>query len=280
MRILSIAACIAALAFWPSWCRAEIPCTATANETVDVTGRSFRLADLLTPESCPAVLRVAAGMRLGQVPLPGSVRVFAGAEVRGLIEKAATLAHASADIEVPQRVRVLRADARASCAGIDARILSIPISAGVECGAAGRIPRAARLLLNKTAWDASTGRWNVVARCAHAEDCVPFLIQVPGSGAEFQSESASASAGDSSAPTTRPRNVASHLRPASASEKPLVQPGQHATLVWDQDGIRVAGTVTCLDRGGMGDAVRARMGPGGRVIRATVVRAGLLRAQT
>ena len=42
------------------------------------------LADLLSLSSCPSLERVAADVRLGHSPLPGSPRILDGAEVRSL----------------------------------------------------------------------------------------------------------------------------------------------------------------------------------------------------
>jgi flagella basal body P-ring formation protein FlgA len=49
------------------------------------------------------------------------------------------------------------------------------------------------------------------------------------------------------------------------------------TLIWDQDGIRLLARVICLDPGEAGQVVRARL-THGRVVRAVVVSAGMLRA--
>jgi len=75
--------------------------------------------------------------------------------------------------------------------------------------------------------------------------------------------------------------TASHARaqpqaqaiPASAL---TVRPGELVRLLWDQNGIRSIVPATCLDRGATGDEVRARIQPGGRVVKATVVSADLV----
>jgi len=57
-----------------------------------------------------------------------------------------------------------------------------------------------------------------------------------------------------------------------------VRPGQTVTLIWDQAGIRAVVPVICLDHGGLGQQVRARIPRGGRVVRAIVLSAGRLQA--
>jgi hypothetical protein len=114
-------------------------------------------------------------------------------------------------------------------------------------------------------WDPLLERWQMIARCSHAADCVPFLVQVSGPPSPTVSRGHDAN-----------RNLRTIAAPAN--EKPLIRPGQIATLLWDQDGIRITGRATCLDRGWAGDWVRARIAPGGRVLRAVIVSAGILRA--
>src|SRR3981081_2399857 len=55
--------------------------------TVEVGGPGLSLAELLAPGVCPEVHRAAAPVRLGDRPLPGSVRVLEGDDVRQLIER-------------------------------------------------------------------------------------------------------------------------------------------------------------------------------------------------
>jgi hypothetical protein len=65
--------------------------------------------------------------------------------------------------------------------------------------------------------------------------------------------------------------------PAKRQEKQLVHPGEAVTLLWDQGGIRLVVPAVCLDTGGAGEAVRARIVRGGRMVRAIVEGEGRLR---
>jgi hypothetical protein len=58
----------------------------------------------------------------------------------------------------------------------------------------------------------------------------------------------------------------------------MVKPGQLATLIWQQGGIRTVLSVVCLDAGGLGQTVRARTRNGARILRAQIVGNGALRA--
>jgi len=58
----------------------------------------------------------------------------------------------------------------------------------------------------------------------------------------------------------------------------LVRRGQAAMLLWDQNGIRLTVPTVCLESGAPGKQIRTRIIPSGRVVRAIVVSAGMLRA--
>lgn len=59
-----------------------------------------------------------------------------------------------------------------------------------------------------------------------------------------------------------------------------VRPGQTVLLVWDAEGVRLMAPAVCLDRGGIGERVRARIRSSGRVLTAVVASAGELRASS
>lgn len=64
----------------------------------------------------------------------------------------------------------------------------------------------------------------------------------------------------------------------SPGERPLVSAGETVMLVWEQAGIRLVIPAVCLDPGAQGQRVRARITGGGRIVQATVVSAGNVRA--
>ena len=61
---------------------------------------------------------------------------------------------------------------------------------------------------------------------------------------------------------------------------PLVKPGETAILVWQQGGILVQLPVICLDSGGLGQSVRARITNGFHILRAEVVGKAALRVSS
>ena len=169
----------------------EPKCGAVAvKANVEVSSEEVTLAELLAPETCPALLRQASRMKLGRAPLVGSDRVLDSGTLRALLGKAAAAAgirpSSVANVSLPERTTLRRADALAQ----------------------------------------------------------PYA-------------------------RVRPR--------ATAVVNSTVRPGEAVRLVWDQNGIRSIVPATSLDRGAPGDEVRARIQPGGQVMKATVISAGLVR---
>lgn len=140
------------------------------------------------------------------------------------------------------------------------------------CGAAGRISQSASLVITRKFWDAAAQSWDLVARCTDASDCVPFLVRARGQRAAR------------ARPVLLPGKTlplfplsGSGLKPGLFQESFVVRPGDRASVLWDQDGIRVVVSAICMDKGRRGDTVRARFAAGGRIIRAIVVNPGSLR---
>lgn len=259
-------AAAAALCWAVCAARADVPCTIQVKGEIEVSGSAVSLADLLAGAACPAMRQAASRVRLGSVPLPGSVRVLDGAEVRGMLEKITAFVEDRVSVRVPERVSVRRAGGRASCNDISARM----DSQKCNCGMAGRIPLGAPLVFSRPVWDRSLAHWKFVARCTRPGDCVPFLVEVAGLTPE--AEAAATQAPQKSQVITAAESI------AAASGELLVHSGQMATLLWDQDGIRMRLRAICLERGALGDVIRARVVPRGRVLRATVISGGGLRA--
>jgi len=264
----------------------ELACgTAAVRSEVEIATGELALSDLLGPGACPAMLLAARRVRLGKAPLAGSVRVFDGNQVRAFIRKMEG-AEFSGSWNVPPRITVRRVGNRDSCADLANQILATlpsptddarPVRT-MDCGAAGRIPQEAPLELSKAVWNPGLASFEISARCKHPADCVPFLVRVR----EERSPGTPKSAPRASTVSIAAVIASSPSRAVGASQladqRPLVHSGQTATLVWDQDGIRLLVPVLCLDPGGPGQPVRARILRGGRVIHAIVVSAGRLRA--
>jgi hypothetical protein len=277
---------------------AQQECKAAVEANVEIAGEELSLADLLSPDVCPQLRSAAAMVHLGGVPLAGSARVLEADEVRTLFERLRARlgkdANSWRSVSVPERIVIRRAGSRASCPHIvesmiaavrptnpapsdaapnlfiDAPVGAAP-SQALECGAAGRIPANAPLESTRTVWNAARASWEISARCIHASDCVPFLVRLRtgDSYSTAYSRLIARRAG------VVPSSNRISLQPAEGTS--LVRTGEKVTLVWEQDGLRVVVPAISLDAGDPGVEVRARLLSNGRVVRAIVVSAGLVR---
>jgi Chaperone for flagella basal body P-ring formation len=169
---------------------------------VEVPVGAVSLAELLAPDSCPAMIRSAARVHMGAAPLVGSPRVLEGEALRALLEKLGNETGVGPmNISVPERITIRCAASSAACT-----------------------PLARRL-------------------------------------ASLQSQSSALHSGSES-----------YARAAVA-----VRRGEKVTLRWDTASIRMTLSAVSLDSGAVSSVVRARVEPGGRVMRAVVVGPGQLR---
>jgi hypothetical protein len=275
MKSFSLPACIAIIAIFTAYGHAGNTCQARVLASIEVSGASLSLADLLSPDSCPAIRRAASGIRLGAAPREGSPRVMEGSQVRARLEELfhkelvdrGSSGNSSREpllAEVPERISIRHSGSRASCTEIESRILPGDFSQEADCGAVERIPRDAAVELAGKSWDPVLGNWNFVARCAHPSDCVPFLVR----------------AKSSSLPPVINGTSRQDVAAAALDSKLLLRPGQTTPLLWDEDGIRLTAPAVCLDRGAAGETVRARILQSGRIVHAIVLSTGGLRFQS
>lgn len=277
-------------------CGAEPACTEVAVEASVEAGRGeLTLADLLARGTCLPLRQAAAQVSLGTAPRAGSVRVFDGRHIRGLLEGLADGGLSlgkTAGMQIPERIVVQRAGATKSCAEIARFVASAAppqdmASApsrwqeDLDCAAARGIPEETPLELTKTAWNAALRRWEFALRCAQPEGCVPFLVWA------HEEKTPPARAANAQSGSDRRLTFLAEPSPPGLREAPkaggsgierLVKPGQTATLTWEQAGIRIVLPVTCLDAGGLGQFVRVRFKNAARILRAEVVGEGTLRA--
>lgn len=278
-----VCVCLMAALISPGW--GEPACRAAVKSNVEVaSGSALVVSDLLAPAACPGLAAQAARVSWGRAPLAGSRRVIAGEDVRRMLEKIRgsdpQLREQGLIFDVPERVVVRSAGRRASCSDLSARLTAS--SSGnarnrgegvgeATCGAADRVTREAQIETLRKSWDPLLASWNVVARCRRPEECVPFLVRVPGP----------ADSPELVLPTSplKPKPGLSGPPAALRSSRDLaVRPGQRATLVWEENGLRLEIPVVCLDGGAKGERVRARVGHSGRTLRAIVMESGRLRA--
>jgi hypothetical protein len=303
MKTLIIAVCLAGFPLLTRASWSQPACPVSVEAMVEVSPRGFSLADLLTTDTCPALLRAAARLRVGAAPLIGSARVLEGAEVRSLVQKAAATMPGGTGpptiMRIPERVTVRRTGPRASCADVARLLLGPPgktrVAAGLggtarsdlapqeitspelQCGGADRIPQWSVLERTKTAWNPALDTWDVSLRCVHHPDCVPFLVRIRNGDASGETAHDDAiEVRDSRINPPPAFHVALNAARAPGATA-MVRRGQTVKLLWDQYGVRLLVPAICLDSGDEGQRVRARIARGGRIVPAIVVNAGELR---
>jgi hypothetical protein len=137
----------------------------------------------------------------------------------------------------------------------------------------GALPALAgrKLRVSSVCWDQSLRRTQFRLQCGESGDCLPFLVYLhdvylqPGvlHNARRDPETVAASW----------RAVPCGSRPfdpvAAASLKPAVRAGDRALAVFAAEGLRMAASVTCLERGREGEVIRVRT-QDGHIFRARV----------
>jgi hypothetical protein len=136
-----------------------------------------------------------------------------------------------------------------------------------DCGNAGHVPADSPLEITNDVWDPALRSRVLFVRCLRFRDCIPFVLRVQESDCDEHRYVA----------TAIPASPG--VKRNTAGSKSVVRAGQHATLVWEQQGLRSTVRVICLERGDLGDKVRVRLlQPSPKVLLAVVVSPTLLRS--
>jgi hypothetical protein len=143
------------------------------------------------------------------------------------------------------------------------------------CSRAAQVRDGESLELMKVRWDQVLRSIEFRLRCKSPAACLPFLLRVRTSALERHpsfSNGRSRDDGQADRAQTEPTLMRTLPLPK------MVRPGQMVTLIWEQGDMRISRRVICLDPGGKDQEVRTRGKEGGRVVRARVLAAGLVKA--
>ncbi len=254
----------------------------TVRASVEVADGSFSLADLLAGTSCREIREAAAQVSMGVAPRAGSVRMFQSDQVRALIEAMESsksgdpepAAKRPVAMQIPPRVVVRRAGAMKTCGEIAKSLASsapwreadgdaVQLRQRLDCAAASAVPEDAELELIRANRNPALQRREFSLRCVQPKACVPFMVW------EY---------GESSRTVGFGLGVA-NARAALKGKLVLVKPGQTATLIWEQGGIRAVLPAICLEAGELGQVVRVRLKNVARTLRAEVMSDGTLQVK-
>jgi len=257
---------------------------------VELQSESIRLSDLL-PSGVPLAWKESASaIDLGRAPRVGSVRVLEPAEI---MRKAEEWSQPEKKLAVPTEVVIRRRGWPIDKAAVRDVIRDFLVRHGWK---EGELPELNQLESAATASEANgdptlevTGmerdrRGGVLQfrlRCASPAHCSNFLVRVPLPNAHtsaisvVRSSSATEETGDTGKSAKKPLMTGASRCPACAG---LAQAGQTATLILENENIRITLLVICLERGALGQRIRVREARGQRVFVAEVTGSGLLRA--
>jgi len=259
-------ACVAIAALCaPRTLASSTPCTVNVLSQVERRAGNSSLADLLSPGVCPTPLRAAKRIFIGRVPHTGT-RALEGADVRERLRvllNAATHESADGRVHVPERIQLSQAGSDVTCAAIASRLLphlNPQSTEKAECGLFHKLKPGTGIELVRAHWDPLLQSWDLTARCIRPEDCIPFLVRVPGQLTD-----------QASAP-----GVISTLKKSDAEV--LVHAGQKSEVIWESAGLRFALPSIVLGPGKAGDTVRVRL-QSGRTMLAVVSAEGGLQVQ-
>ena len=256
-------------------------------EWVEVQGGVVTLGDLLPRDIEPGLERMAAEFVVGRAPDPGTVlrldrdrlalRLQGDSRFRGL--------------RIPATVLVIRAGYALEREAIVKTIQLFLAQQKIapltpELAAALQWPQdlaasRAEPELEVTMAYPENGGWALRLRCVLPGTCAPFLVRAPriaglGRLTTLVPQERGGDAGGEAGPPVGKRTGL--RRAKAANSKALVFAGRPARLVLERDGMRISIPVTCLDRGALAQAVRARDRESGRIFQARVAGPGLLEA--
>ena len=247
---------------------------------VTVNRGSISLADLLPSGVPDGVLSASRALSLGNAPLPGSPRIF---EEGQLLARLAGHSDLLRRLSFPERVIVQRASWPISRDAIQEAIAAFLHSDGAAApqvvassilgwpGTVNALTPNPVLAVTSSAWDPRQQTLAFRLHCVERQLCGDFLVETHPAQSKIPERPTTAWAGRHA--VAAPRRLAS-----TQPIPPLVQSGDPAMLVLEEGGIRISLPVICLQRGGLGEQIRARSAVGHRVFRAEVVNRGELRA--
>jgi phosphatidylserine/phosphatidylglycerophosphate/cardiolipin synthase-like enzyme len=248
-------------------------------ETAAISTDILCLSDLL-PEGTPqAIQQASQGISFGRTPNAGSTRVLTAAEIRRRLAKNPALQW---ELSIPSSVAITRLRKGISGEVLNRTVEEFLRSAGwpesqlpVEFTLHGETaPAEASLQVVQVSWDDRQSAVNFHLRCRAQKQCANFLVQAPASARQaidWQEQLKHTSASGV--------NYAAGISTYTHLHAPLLaKAGETALLSMQSDGVRISVRVVCLQRGTLGQVIRACDLQSHKVYRAEVVSQGVLRA--
>ena len=257
---------LAALAFSAGCAAGQ---TAILLQATSISRDTIRLSDLLPAEASAKMRQAGEQIELGKTPQCHVTRSFVASDIETRTSSWPALQglSISGPVSVQRACFPIRREAVQRVISEFARqkgmaLAMSPLRWSEVIYASQETPA---LLVEQALPDPARPALLVRLRCVERALCPSFLVSVPT--------------------TPRPHLLSTHLTSAAApgrqkTEKAvaLVESGQRVILVFDDPPMRMQLPVTCLQRGGLGEQVRALDPSTHRVFRAEVTGAGTLTA--
>ena len=241
-------------------------------ERAGVAGEAIRLSDFLPPDAPTALRSAAAAINLGCSPQLSSIRVLSREQVLYRIKEHTGLLE---QISVPERVTVTRQGWPIAAASVRQAILDFAakqnwgqdLSFPPEFAISGRavaLIHDPELKVESSEQDSLRDELKFVIRCVKREVCGTFLVATGLPQNFLDGKRAHTGPGVKASPRIQ--------------QEILAHAGQPAMLSMDSGNMHISLRVICLERGSLGQTIRAREANSRRVFHAQVVGAGHLRA--
>jgi hypothetical protein len=245
--------------------------TAVLLQLASVSRESIRLSDLLPPQASARMRQAGEKIELGKTPQCHTARIFEPSE----IEKRTATWPELKGMSVPGPVSVERACFPIRREEVERAISEFPRGKEIALGEPFlRWSETMYASLEKPALEVEQALADPVQpalqirlRCVERAACSSFLVSVATTGGAHLSSARYTS--------VAPATTAARQRQKGAT---LVESGQRVILVFEDPPMRMQLPVICLQRGGLGEQVRAMDPASHRVFRAEVTGAGTLRA--
>ena len=268
-RLRSLAGSLLLVSFaLPSLCQSNQPSLPIAlRESVQIDSATVRLSDLLPPDVPNAIRQKAAAINLGRAPQIGSVRTLSREEITQRIGSDPALRL----IYVPAQITIRRDGWPISPESIRSAIARYFQAQGWKAAAPGpegvrwdagftSLKPSAALEVTAVSWNRSGNDLEFRLRCVERNACSSLLVRVvapPGFSGDSRLDSVV-------------------HNPATAPGLPLNRPvlvkaGEAAILSTQSGGISISLQVIALQRGALGQTVRARDPSSKRIFEARVV---------
>jgi len=246
-------------------------------EDIEINHDTILLSDFLPASASENLRSTSQQIELGRAPEPGTLRVFAGAQI------AAAAQSLGDTLSVPDRVTVRRTTWLISREAIWKAISKFLAQHGWSGGQITGQPELSwpaiaagdeRPILEATraTRDLHGAAWEISVRCIDHTLCGKFLVRM--AGAKLASRNAAVFT------ASPPVEGISRTSPTSRKVRPaiLAKSGSPASLIVVGKGFRITLPVICLQPGTLGQRIRVRDPAGTRILIAEVVSAETLRA--